>query len=93
MPESITPERWQKVKDILQSCLDAAPTDRSRFLDEACEGDAGIRQEVESLLASYEEAGDFLQNPPLGAETTTRGDQLGVYQIIQKIGEGGMGVV
>ena len=93
MPESITPERWQKIKDILQSCLELPAADRSLFLDEACDGDDGIRGEVESLLASYEEAGDFLQQPPLGGDSPGRGDQLGVYQIVQKIGEGGMGVV
>ena len=93
MPESLTPERWHKVKDILQSCLDAPPAERARILDEACGGDAGIRGEVESLLASYEEAGDFLQDSPLGARQPGRGEQFGVYQIVQKIGEGGMGVV
>src|SRR5690242_8871433 len=93
MSESLTPERWHKVKDILQSCLDAPPAERTRVLDEACEGDGGIREEVESLLASYEEAGDFLQDPPLGRDSPALGEQLGVYQIVQKIGEGGMGVV
>src|SRR5581483_10680969 len=93
MPESLTPERWHKVKDILQACLDAAPGQRNRLLEEACAGDEGIRAEVESLLASYEEAGDFLQDSPLGSNDAVVGEQCGVYQIIQKIGEGGMGVV
>src|SRR5690348_3900327 len=93
MPESLTPERWHKVKDILQACLDTPAAQRERFLDEACAGDGAVRAEVESLLASYEEAGDFLQDSPLGNHDTVVGEQCGVYQIIQKIGEGGMGVV
>jgi non-specific serine/threonine protein kinase/serine/threonine-protein kinase len=93
LPDSITPERWQKVKDLLHSCLDLPAAERSRFLEEACNGDTAIRGEVESLLASYEEAGDFLQQPPLGGDSPGFGDRLGVYQIVQKIGEGGMGVV
>jgi non-specific serine/threonine protein kinase/serine/threonine-protein kinase len=93
MSESLTPERWQRVKDILQACLDTPAARRARFLDEACSGDGVIRAEVESLLASYEEAGDFLQDSPLGGGDAALGEQCGVYQIIQKIGEGGMGVV
>lgn len=93
MPESLTPERWHKVKDILHGCLDTPEPDRARYLQEACAGDEAIRGEVESLLASFEEAGDFLQQPPLGAETAVLGEQCGVYQIVQKIGEGGMGIV
>ena len=94
MPESLTPERWNKVKDILQACLDSPVAERARLLDRSCAGDAGIRSEVESLLASYEEAGDFLQDSPLGGDDSPgRFEQLGVYQVVQKIGEGGMGVV
>src|SRR5437870_4275584 len=93
MPESLTPERWHKVKDILQACVDTPKSERSRYLDDACGGDDAIRGEVESLLASLEESGDFLQHPPLGGEPAVLGEQCGVYQIVQKIGEGGMGVV
>jgi non-specific serine/threonine protein kinase/serine/threonine-protein kinase len=93
MPDSLTPERWLKVKDILQACLETPASGRPRFLDDACGGDAAIRSEVESLLASYEEAGDFLHDSPLAGDGPVLGEQFGVYQIVQKIGEGGMGVV
>jgi non-specific serine/threonine protein kinase/serine/threonine-protein kinase len=93
MPESLTPERWHKVKDILQVCLDTPAGQRARYLDDARAGDDAIRAEVESLLSSYEEAGDFLQDSPLAPDEAVVGEQCGVYQIIQKIGEGGMGVV
>jgi eukaryotic-like serine/threonine-protein kinase len=93
MPESLTPERWHKVKDILQACVDTPRAERSRFLDEACAGDQAIRKEVESLLASLDDAGDFLQQPALGGDGAVLGEQCGVYQIVQKIGEGGMGMV
>src|SRR5262245_63403601 len=93
MQESLTPERWQRVKDILQACLDTPEAERARYMEVACGGDAVIRGEVESLLASFEEAGDFLGQPPLGGEGAVLGEQCGVYQIVQKIGEGGMGAV
>jgi serine/threonine protein kinase/tetratricopeptide (TPR) repeat protein len=36
---------------------------RSAYLDEACGGDATLRQRVEALLASHEQAGTFLRKP------------------------------
>ncbi len=42
------------------------PEQRSSFLDEACAGDAGLRQRVEALLQSHEQAGSFLGKPVPG---------------------------
>jgi serine/threonine protein kinase/WD40 repeat protein len=43
---------------------------RAAYLDEACAGDAALRQLVEALLEAHEEAGEFLENPAPGAEPT-----------------------
>jgi serine/threonine protein kinase/tetratricopeptide (TPR) repeat protein len=40
-----------------------SPPERSAFLDEACGGDQALRQRVEALLASHEQAGSFLGKP------------------------------
>jgi WD40 repeat protein len=40
-----------------------APEERSAYLDQACGGDAALRQRVEALLNSHEAAGDFLGKP------------------------------
>jgi eukaryotic-like serine/threonine-protein kinase len=34
--------------------------ERSAYLDEACAGDSALRQRIEALLASHEQAGSFL---------------------------------
>ena len=39
------------------------PAERSAFLDEACAGDAPLRQRVESLLAEHEQVGSFMDVP------------------------------
>src|SRR5687768_11263149 len=39
------------------------PAERSAYLGEACGGDAALRQRVEALLASDEQAGSFLGKP------------------------------
>jgi eukaryotic-like serine/threonine-protein kinase len=57
------PERWQQVNDLFQSAAERAPEERAAFLDEASHGDEGLRREVESLLASYERAENFIELP------------------------------
>jgi len=58
--------------------------------------------EVESLLSAHGKAGDFIEAGPLGvaADRTSvaaaqplTGRQLGHYQILSRLGEGGMGII
>jgi len=46
---------------------------RAAYLDEACAGDRALRQRVEDLLVSSEQAGGFLQAPAPGAERPADG--------------------
>ena len=57
------PERWQQIKSLLQSTFEREPTERPAFLDEACEGDELLRQQVDSLIISHEQAVGFLEEP------------------------------
>jgi Tol biopolymer transport system component/serine/threonine protein kinase len=89
----VAPERWQKVKEVLEAYLERPRGERSVWLEEACPGDPEVRREVESLAASYEEAGDLLEEPALGREETPEdreGRRVGPYRIVREIGEGGM---
>ena len=91
-------DRWQRVKRVLDDAIAVDPTERSLFLDRACDGDAELRREVESLLSAHEQAGSaFLKTDAAalkGMTTPSRqGIRIGVYQIIKEIGHGGMGEV
>src|SRR6266404_2568455 len=44
------------------------PAERAEYLEEACAGDAALRQRVEELLQASEEAGGFLEEPAPGAQ-------------------------
>src|SRR5688572_2182899 len=48
----MTPERWRQIESLLQEALEREPAERAAFLERACAGDAGLREELELLLAS-----------------------------------------
>lgn len=89
---------------FLQAAEFAKTAERSRFLEERCAGDDALRAQVEALLATSAKIGSFLnrpavvpaitlapQTPPSAAEAP--GSRIGLYKLLQQIGEGGMGTV
>jgi serine/threonine-protein kinase len=56
-------ERWQKIKSLFDAAQELDAKKREKFLENACAGDAELRREVEKLLASFENAESFLENP------------------------------
>ncbi len=98
----MTPERWHQLKQIFQSALERNPAERSAFLTQACAGDAALRGEVESLISSHKQAGDSIEAMAMEAATEILADeqagrivgkQIGHYQVLGRIGSGGMGEV
>src|ERR1043165_6909809 len=91
------PQRWQRVKEIFEGALGRHGAERESFLEHACDGDADVREEVESLLRSYEVAGSFMESPAVAhadlEQKLTPGQRVKHYQIVNLIGEGGMGEV
>jgi len=96
------PERWKQVEKLFEQALDHEPEMRGVFLDEACQGDTALRLEVQSLLASDQQAESFLESPVLEVAAEAMAAQgppslvgrlLGPYQILSVLGAGGMGEV
>jgi non-specific serine/threonine protein kinase/serine/threonine-protein kinase len=96
--------RWDEIKELVAAALEQPREAREEFVTTRCNGDESLRREVDSLLSSYEEAGEFLDTPVLPgaarmiASVTESGDpwigrSIGPYVIEDRIGEGGMGVV
>jgi predicted ATPase/serine/threonine protein kinase len=92
--------RWERTKEILEQALHLAPQERQAYLGAACGADADLRRELESLIASYDEAGssflgadasEVLQLTPPRALAS--GTKLGPYELIELLGAGGMGEV
>ncbi len=59
-------ENWRKVKAIFDSAVEVAPDNRSAFLNDACADDGELRREVETLLASSDEAESFMETLYVG---------------------------
>src|SRR5262245_27991811 len=94
----MTPEHWKQIKDVFQSLVECAPSDRAARLDEVCAGDAELRRELELLLKSDEEARSFLEIPPVRIPHQSMnqplvGRTIGPYQVVSLLGRGGMGEV
>jgi eukaryotic-like serine/threonine-protein kinase len=90
------PQRWQRVKEIFEGALEKHGAEREAFLDRVCDGETEVREEVESLLRSYEVAGSFMESPAVAHaldQKLTAGQRVKHYQIVNLIGEGGMGEV
>src|SRR5262249_23475767 len=73
---------------------------RRRFVEQACAGDAKLRQRVEELVENHFRAGGFLEPPTSGAVASADapiaerpGSVIGKYKLLEQIGEGGFGVV
>src|SRR5271167_1760259 len=74
-------ERWKHVDDLLQSALQVPAEQQEEFLRQQCGGDAGLLEEVRSLLTSHRKAGSFLESPGLHvADVAAHLPTLGVSQ-------------
>ncbi|HET6890449.1 MAG TPA: protein kinase, partial [Pyrinomonadaceae bacterium] len=95
-------QHWHQVKELFEAALEQPVSERSQFLDRACGSDGSLRNEVESLLRSHDEAGSFLETPAVASAAESlidkqnklsAGQRIKHYEILALIGEGGMSEV
>ena len=60
----MTPERWQQVEEIFQAAVDLGPTERERYVSQACAADPSLKRDVETLLLQHDSAAGQLADRP-----------------------------
>src|SRR4051794_19132714 len=98
----MNPERLRQIEGLYHSARELQSHERESFLVEACGNDEELLREVASLLAQDGSDGP-LERPLSGVAARLLGDSakiplapgtnLGPYQILSRLGKGGMGEV
>jgi tetratricopeptide (TPR) repeat protein len=96
----------QREEELFPTALALPVAERQRYLEQACGGDTELLRRVQALLRVHEKVGDFLETPavadlpdvaragePKPPPEEAAGTMIGRYKLLQKIGEGGCGVV
>ena len=97
----MTPDRWRQIEEVFQAAADQPPAGRAAFLDIACNGDTGLRREVESLLGPDDEPESAIHSAISSVSESLVNEQsepvvgkrIGAYRVTGVIGRGGMGSV
>src|SRR5690349_20844819 len=97
----MTPEELSRIRQIYEDALAISGSAREGYLRQECQGNQGIREEVERLLRGHDSAPAWLERPALGVAKAfvapelpkMEGRRLGGYTLIGEIGRGGTGVV
>ena len=102
----MNPDRWQQISRIFKSAISLDDSARAAYVKEKCGTDADLRDEVERLIESHQQAerNDFIGGHAVeqaadlfvGDEEELilqDGQNFGSYLILDHLGTGGMGQV
>jgi len=90
------------IKAIFSDAIEKHTSEeRVAYLEKVCGKDTELRLKIEGLLKAHEQAGSFLEIPDSGSNVTIDGPaqiegpgtKIGQYELLELIGEGGMGLV
>ncbi len=101
----MTPERYLQVNALTDAALQIRPDQRAAFLDQVCGNDHDLRERINALIEADSETGDFLEKPlleelagdmavrPTQQQQDLTGRRIEHYEVIARLGAGGIGEV
>jgi serine/threonine protein kinase/Tol biopolymer transport system component len=93
------PSDWSRMRELFDAALALPPEQRSEYLSAQCGQNHALREELQKLLDSHETAPSFLEQGASDSFETVpgrdvlEGRRLGPYQVLARVGAGGMGEV
>ncbi|MEM7352563.1 MAG: protein kinase, partial [Acidobacteriota bacterium] len=95
------PDRWQQVQALFDQALPLPENERRAFLEDACQGDVELLQEVRTLLTADEDGAGFFEEAlqegldlfQSAQESPATPTHFGKYEVVGEVGEGGFGKV
>nr|WP_298720015.1 serine/threonine-protein kinase [uncultured Steroidobacter sp.] len=103
--QSIGPEDWKQMFELLDTALDLPPAERDPWLDALSGDHERLKPALRELLAKHatRDSDDFLRDVPqftslTGISTSplsspSPGNHVGAYRLVRELGRGGMGSV
>jgi tetratricopeptide (TPR) repeat protein len=96
-------QQWARVKAVFSVAIELPSAERAAFVAREAAGDEALLAEVQSLLDSHEQPGEFLDTvkqefraEAFAASSAARsriGERIGAYRVVGVLGSGGMGDV
>jgi len=85
--------RADQVKKLFEEALDLAEAEREPFVRDNSDGDDALAADVLDLLRALAEASGFLSERATAVDVEGPGTVIDRYELTERIGEGGFGVV